>query len=109
MRTSSQATLQKSSTESVNLSGVNEPLHVLAQTKDCRPLRRFVATDAFKYRRAIADCMSKNVELGVIPEDPISVVPNLVRFLYGHNHASLDDLVTTGSQFENKAAVWERQ
>jgi hypothetical protein len=28
--------------------------------------------------------MRKNVKLGVIPEDPFSVVPNLLSFLYRH-------------------------
>jgi hypothetical protein len=57
---------------------------VLAQPENRRAIWRFVAPNAFEYSGAIADNVGKDVELGVVPKYPRSVVPNLIGLLYRH-------------------------
>jgi len=47
-------------------------------------LFRAVATQAIKDGGALADNVGKDVDFGVVPVDPFSVMPNLVGLLYRH-------------------------
>ena len=59
------------------------------QAEDCWALRGIVAADAFEYGRAVADHVGEDVNLGVVPVDKFSVVPDLFGLWDGHPVAPL--------------------
>src|SRR5262245_17711739 len=67
----------------VDFAGIVQPLDVLAQSEDGRPLRRRVAANAFEQRRAVMDHMRHDVDLRVVPIDHSSVVPYFLRGFRG--------------------------
>src|SRR5882762_9103131 len=72
----------------IDLGGVDQALHMLAQPEDGRALLGFVAANAFKDRGAVADDMGEYVECGVIPVDEFSVVPDFIGLGDGHLRSS---------------------
>src|SRR6266404_4788781 len=68
----------------IDFRGVDEALHVFAETENGGALLGFVAANAFKDRGGVADDMGEDVECGVIPVDPFSVVPDFLGLVDGH-------------------------
>ena len=68
----------------IDAGGIDQPLHVLADAEDGRALLGFVAANALENGGAVADDVRKNVQRGVVPVDPFSVVPDFLRRLNGH-------------------------
>src|SRR6267154_1553160 len=68
----------------VDSCGVDETLHVLAQAEDRRALLGFIAADAFKDRGAVTHDVRQDVKFGVLPVDPLPVVPDFLGRLNGH-------------------------
>jgi hypothetical protein len=63
---------------------VNEALHVFAKAKNGGTLPGFIAADAFEYGGAVAHDVGEHVKGGVVPIDPLSVVPDLIGLLDWH-------------------------
>jgi len=57
---------------------------MLSETENGGALLRFVAADALEDRRAIAHDVGEDMKGGVVPVDPLSVVPDFVGLLDGH-------------------------
>ena len=72
---------------SVNVGGIEQALHVFAQTEYGDALRRVVGANAFEDGGAVTDDVGKDVDLGVVPGDKFSVVPDL--FGCGKRHPPL--------------------
>src|SRR5215813_469851 len=53
----------------IDLGGVEQTLHMIAQAKYSRTLVRLVATESLKHRRAIIDDVRHDVQFGVVPRD----------------------------------------
>src|SRR5438477_3980945 len=68
----------------IDFCGVDEALHVLTETEDRRTLFGFIAADAFEDRGAVAYDVRKDVQFGVVPVDPLSVVPDFLGGLNRH-------------------------
>src|SRR6266704_4945703 len=60
----------------VNMAGVDQALHVFAQAKSRRALLGFVAADALKNRRAVADDVREHMDLRIVPGYQFAVVPD---------------------------------
>src|SRR5216684_4013864 len=73
----------------IDFRGVDEPLHVFAETENGGALLRFVAANAFEDRGGVADDVGKDVECGVVPVDPFSVVPDFFGLGDGHVCSSI--------------------
>ena len=58
---------------------------MLAKAEDGGALLGFVAADALKDRGAVADDVREDVEGGVVPIDPLSVVPDFLGLWDGHD------------------------
>ena len=58
---------------------------MLAEAENGGALLGVVATDALEDGGAVAHDVRKNVEGGVVPIDPLSVVPDFFGFLDGHD------------------------
>ena len=58
---------------------------MLAEAENGGALLGFVAADAFEDGGAVADDVGKDVEGGVVPVDPLSVVPDFFGLLDGHD------------------------
>ena len=91
-RTRSSAAAQRSSSEKsgvhpVNVRGIQQPLHVLAQAENGGTLLGVVAANAFEHARSIADHVGDHVDFGVVPGNEFPVVPNLFRLDKGHRKA----------------------
>ena len=74
----------KASVHAVNLGGIVQAAHVLAEPEDGRTGGGGVAADPFENRAAVAGHVRKDVDLGVIPGDKLAVVPD---FFGGRQHA----------------------
>ena len=59
-----------------------EPLHVIGEAEDGRPLRRVVAADALEDAGAVVEPMRADVDLGVVPVDEPAVHPDLLGRLH---------------------------
>ncbi len=57
---------------------------MFAEAEDRRALLGFVAADAFEDRGAITHHVREDVQLGVVPVDPLSVVPDFLGRLNRH-------------------------
>src|SRR5580658_1972347 len=75
----------KGQVHAVNFRGVDQALHVLAKAENGGPLLGFVAADAFKDGGAVAHHVRKHVQGGVVPVDPLSVMPDFFGLLDGHD------------------------
>ena len=69
----------------IDSSGVDQALHVLAKAENGGALLGFVAADAFEDGGAVAHDVRENVQGGVVPVDPLSVVPDFIGLLDGHD------------------------
>ena len=69
----------------IDFSGVDEALHVFAKAENGGALLGFVAANAFEDGGAVAHDVGEDVEGGVVPVDPLSVVPDFVGLLDGHD------------------------
>ena len=58
---------------------------MLAKAEDGGALLGFVAANAFEDRGAVADDVGKDVKGGVVPVDPVSVVPDFFGLLDRHD------------------------
>ena len=93
----------------IDFRGVDEALHVLAKAENGRPLLGFVAANAFENRGAVADDVRKDVQRGVVPVDPLSVVPDFFGLGEWHK-CSLLIVATAGcSKLQNTVAGGRRQ
>ena len=75
---------RKGNFHAVNVSGIQQPLHVIAQAENRRAFFCVVAANTFEDGRAVADHVRKNVQLGVVPVDEFPVMPNLFGLRYRH-------------------------
>ena len=73
----------------VNVGGVQQALDVFAQPKNGDALRRVVGADTFEDGGAVANDMREDVNLGVVPGDEFSVVPDLLGLWVGHSAAPI--------------------
>src|SRR4029078_13393286 len=64
----------------INLRGVQESLHVFAETKDGWSLLGGVTTDSFKDARTVVQDMRHHVHARVVPLDKLAVMPNNVAY-----------------------------
>src|SRR6266404_4005209 len=85
----------------INFRGIAQPLHVLAETEDRGTLLGFVAANAFEHGRAVAHDVREDVQLGIVPLDPFSVVPDFLGRLNRHR-CSLFDSATRGGASRNR-------
>src|ERR1700676_5401964 len=69
----------------VNFRGIDQALHVLTEPEKGRALLGFVAADALEDRGAVAHNVRKDMEGGVFPVYPLSVVPDFFGLLDGHD------------------------
>ena len=81
----------------IDFCGVDEALHVLAQTEDRRTLFGLVAPDAFEDCGAIAYDVRKDVKFGVVPVDPLSVVPDFLGGLNRHRCSPFGSAIRRGT------------
>ena len=72
--------------DAIDLGGIVQAAGVFADAEDARTGVGRVAADAFKHRTAVAGYVRKDVDLGVVPVDHASVVPD---FFGGFYHVSL--------------------
>ncbi len=70
----------------VDVSGIVQPLHVLAQAEDRRALRRLVAANTLEHTRPVTDHMRKYVDFRIVPRQPFAVVPDFFR-RFDHVHS----------------------
>jgi len=68
----------------VDLGGGEQSLHMLLQAEDASAIRLRITADAFKDRRPVVDDVGHDVDLGFVPGNEISVVPDVVGGLKGH-------------------------
>jgi len=61
---------------------------VLAEAEDGGSLLGVLAADAFEDRGAVAAYVGEDVERGVVPIDPFSVVPDFLGLVDGHLRSS---------------------
>src|SRR5207249_7864075 len=62
-------------------------LHVLIGAENCRAAGERVATDSLKNRGAIVHHVRHDVDVGVVPRDQFSVVPDFLGLLDGHRRS----------------------
>src|SRR5262249_15843125 len=68
----------------IDFRGVDETLHVFAEAENGRSLLGFIAADTFENSRAVADNGGKDGNLGIVPVDEFSVVPDFLCLLNRH-------------------------
>ena len=68
----------------VDLGGVDEAGHVLGKAEDAGAVRLRVAADAFEDGGAVVDDVRHDVDVGFVPGDEVSVVPDVLGGLDGH-------------------------
>ncbi len=61
---------------------------MLAETENRGTLLGFVAADAFKDGGAVADHVRKDMQIRVVPVDPLTIMPNCFRLLNRHDYSS---------------------
>src|SRR5712664_3095005 len=81
----------------VDFCGVDETLHVFAQAEDRRALLGFIAADAFKDRGAVTHDVRQDVKFGVVPVDPLTVVPDFLGRLNRHRRSLFDSATRCGA------------
>src|SRR5215472_8958202 len=62
-------------------------MHVFAETEDGRPIGVCVATNTLENGRPVVDHMRHHMELGIVPPNQLSVVPDLLSRLNCHARA----------------------
>src|SRR5262249_25793751 len=65
----------------VDFRGVDQPLHVLVSSENCRATGLLVATDSLKHRGAVVHNVGHYMDLRVLPANELPVVPNVVSLL----------------------------
>src|SRR6185437_10590375 len=76
---------RKGNIHAIDMSGVQQALHVLAETENRGSLGRLVTANALKDSGAVADNMREHVNGGLVPGNEFSVTPNL--FGLGEAHS----------------------
>ena len=69
--------------DTINFRGVEQALHVFVSAENRRASGQPITADAFKDGRTIIDDMRHDVNLGIIPVDEFSVVPDFFSGLTG--------------------------
>src|SRR5438445_3368812 len=77
----------------LNMAGVDQALHVFAQAKSRRAMLGFVAADALKNRRAVADDVGEHIDLRFVPGDQFAVVPDPFGLFECHRGSLLSEII----------------
>ncbi len=65
----------------IDFRGIEHTLHVVLQAEDRRTLLRLVTANALKHRRAVVDDMGHHMNIGLVPGNQFSIVPDVFRRL----------------------------
>src|SRR5208282_6825131 len=70
----------------IDVGGIEKALHVFAIAENRGALWRAVTADSLEDGGAVADDVSEDVNLRIVPIDELAVVPNLIGFGEGQGH-----------------------
>src|SRR5579864_1096401 len=73
--------------DSVDLGGVEQPLHVFVGSENGWAAGQFIAANAFEDRRAVMDDVRHYMNGRIVPVDELPVVPDLLGLLNRHAHS----------------------
>src|ERR1700730_14593110 len=82
---------------------------MLAEAENGGALLGFVAANAFEDRGAVTDDVGKDVKHGIVPVDPVSVVPDFFSLGDRHGCSLLFVAAASGSKLQNTVAGGTRQ